>query len=326
MATKILVGGTAIVTIVAGLAMTWNRVRQEANRGASVTALGFKFEILENQGLDSGFGPMRYLGILLSPDDYSRANLEKLFRHISDQYRDLEEKLTVKVYTSLENRKLDLADSAQWFILSNRPRPLDPTQRTVFYDAVFYRQGDGLVAGGGENEWFTFSPDLDEPRVTQTVVLRGWLKFAPKRELQQDEKASRLMRVRATIYEYHDVQPKGPYSVFEYATAFSADWKTILNWPLEGRVSLILSEHSGFVDDRTAYVFLGPVFAVTTDGATWSRWDARSYVPGDNHEIITVRIEPHGRGQMALRYYDHGVKTLELGTRNHGRTWDRERD
>jgi hypothetical protein len=40
------------------------------------------------------------------------------------------------------------------------PSPIPPASNSHVLVAVFRRQGDGAASGGGDNEWYSYAPDL----------------------------------------------------------------------------------------------------------------------------------------------------------------------
>ena len=82
-----------------------------------------------------------------------------------------------------------------------------------------------------------------------------------------------------------------------------------------------------FVGDKTAYVFMGWMYAVTTDGGrTWSVWDAEKELPNCtycNYKLIRdVQLKPDGAGRMILNPTPNTPGAVsELRTRDYGRHW-----
>jgi ankyrin repeat protein len=99
-----------------------------------------------------GFGTW-FVEIAIDKAHYSRENLEQIWRFYCEKYPDTKDKLDVRVYASL----------GRW-------RGHDP-------DALFSRQAEGLLASGGDNEFYTYRPDPDMPNDKQNVQLRGRYPF-----------------------------------------------------------------------------------------------------------------------------------------------------
>ncbi len=80
------------------------------------------------------------------------------------------------------------------------------------------------------------------------------------------------------------------------------------------------------VDDRVAFVVMGWMYAVTTDGGReWSTWDAAHDLPGfhygDNYHLIAgVTLTPDGSGTMLIDVI-HPNEPPHLVTTDFGRTW-----
>ncbi|MFY9570775.1 MAG: hypothetical protein WAV20_05205, partial [Blastocatellia bacterium] len=94
-------------------------------------------------------------------------------RFFSDKIPGNEEKLHIAVYTSLENWEKEQEQFPFDFSLPGGHVPFDPQDRRILCDAMFFREGDGDFAPAADNEWYWFSPDLNSPNVTKTVVLKG---------------------------------------------------------------------------------------------------------------------------------------------------------
>jgi hypothetical protein len=113
---------------------------------------------------------------LVIPDElYSRENLESIWRHYCEKYSDKKDRLDVRVYA---NRSYE-------FNRHSEGRPLNMhTGEVTLQDgkvvklrepeAYFERKGDGVLAAyGGDNEYMTYSPDIDRPEEKVRLVLAG---------------------------------------------------------------------------------------------------------------------------------------------------------
>ncbi len=82
-----------------------------------------------------------------------------------------------------------------------------------------------------------------------------------------------------------------------------------------------------FVNDRIGFVFMGWMYAVTTDsGASWSVWDSTTNLPHwqcCNYGLIAdVHLEPNGTGTMTLHPIPgRSGEVPELNTKDYGRHW-----
>src|ERR1043165_2671024 len=96
----------------------------------------------------------------------------------------------------------------------------------------------------------------------------------------------------------------GAYYVFQSAPVGSNNWHEIMTFH-HGDPVPIPREQVHFVNDRVGYIFMGWMYAVTTDGgATWSVWNAQndlSHWQCCNYRLIKdVHLESDGTGIMTL--------------------------
>jgi len=104
-----------------------------------------------------GFGT-RFVFISLPIQYYSKENLERLWRYYCEKYPDKKDKLDVRVYVERESAKTEFT-----------------TDR--IFDANFSRQGEGALALGGDNEFYSYHPDLYKPQESVNVQLKGRYPF-----------------------------------------------------------------------------------------------------------------------------------------------------
>lgn len=89
-------------------------------------------------------------------------------------------------------------------------------------------------------------------------------------------------------------------------------------------------EQVRFVNDRIGYVFMGWMYAATTDGGrSWSVWDARKDLPDwscCNYRLIQdVRMQLDGVGRMTLNPIPgRPAEASELETQDYGQSWRRQ--
>ena len=80
-----------------------------------------------------------------------------------------------------------------------------------------------------------------------------------------------------------------------------------------------------FVGEQVGYLFMGWVYAVTTDGGrTWSVWDASKELPQwrTNYRLIEdVTLGADGTGKMLLNPLEPQPSRPELVTDDFGRHW-----
>lgn len=104
-----------------------------------------------------GFGT-RFVYIALQKTYYSKENLERLWRYYCEKYPDKKDKLDIRVYVE-------------------RPEQDSKAAKERSFDANFNRQGEGAIAGGGDNEFYSYLPDLEKPNQTENVQLKGRYPF-----------------------------------------------------------------------------------------------------------------------------------------------------
>jgi ankyrin repeat protein len=100
----------------------------------------------------------RFVEIIVSRQYYSKENLERLWRHYCEKYPDKKDKLDIRVFVELGE-------------------PDSKAAKERSFDANFYRQGEGAAALGGDNEFYSYRPDLDKPDKTVNVQLKGKYPF-----------------------------------------------------------------------------------------------------------------------------------------------------
>ncbi|HBB87808.1 MAG TPA: hypothetical protein DC047_09355 [Blastocatellia bacterium] len=118
----------------------------------------------------------------------------------------------------------------------------------------------------------------------------------------------------------------GSNYVFTSAKVGSDDWKEFMTFRHDDPIP-IPRQQIHFVNDKIAYVFIGWMYAVTTDGgSSWSVWNAENDLPGwrcCNYGLIQdLRVEPDGVGKMKLKpIMQRDGEVPELHTRDYGRHW-----
>jgi hypothetical protein len=89
---------------------------------------------------------------------YSKDNLERIWQYYCEKYPDKKDKLDVRVCTDFTHLRSGSLEKHS-------------------YDAMFSRQGEGAIAGGGENEFYTYRPNLDKPDEKKNIQLKGTYPF-----------------------------------------------------------------------------------------------------------------------------------------------------
>jgi hypothetical protein len=275
-----------------------------------VSQVEFSFQLRDEKHYDGVGGPMWVARMVLPIEHYSKDNLDLLFCSFSKKHPDENERLQVLVYT--DAKKIDEA---------NMPADLSLPSR---HDAWFYRNGDGVASGGGRNEYYVYRPNPDNLGEDKTVVLRGTFPSASKKVIRTWKPSHKSIKIRAIVYEIPSVNPSRTYYSFQSPEEGSDYWRTVLTFQQEGDI-LAASDHVRFVNDKIAYIFIGFLFAVTTDGGeTWSTWDAGRDLEGikcfEESRIQEVNIAPNGEGVLFLRSLGtNSVRTLH--TKDFGKQW-----
>ena len=280
------------------------------------------FDIVEDFKIESGLGdPMWVVSVIVPKECYSRENLEEVFHYFTTKHPNRKDRLRVKVYTSRDNRKRDVENSSRGFMQVYPPPAHEPSDRRVFYDSIFNREGDG-IGSAGENESYTYCPNLNSPNETKVVLLRGMLRFAPRDVIGEWESGGPNLRVRFTSYTLKDTEPVGPYCTVESMVAGSGEWTSIFSLRQSEINNSSVRNHVRFISDQIAYVFVGSQYAGTTDGGrTWFSWDATEAECCSDPLIRDVHIAPNGTGNMQLVTSDPKRAVLDLQTSDYGRRW-----
>src|SRR5215471_6780518 len=88
-----------------------------------------------------------FVEVVIPANNYSRENLERIWLYYCEKYPDHKDKLDLRVYAN----------------------SIDRSQDNHCPDAWFSRQGEGAAAYGGDNEFYTYRPNLDKPKETQDI-------------------------------------------------------------------------------------------------------------------------------------------------------------
>lgn len=154
----------------------------------------------------------------------------------------------------------------------------------------------------------------------------------PKRGevIERWETGNEGFRIRVTAYNEKNTFPAhgGGYYVFESAGIGSETWNKILTFRHDDPVT-IPKDQINYVSEEIAYVFMGWMYGVTTDGGEhWSVWDARHDLPQwqcCNYGLIeSVELNSNGTGTMRLHVISASRGEVpELRTSDYGRNWFR---
>jgi hypothetical protein len=144
--------------------------------------------------------------------------------------------------------------------------------------------------------------------------------------LQTWETANETFRIRIIEYDEKGAAVTGTYYVFESAKVNSNGWHEIMTLRHDDRPG-IPSGNVRFVNQRIGYLFMGWMYAVTTDGGmTWAVRDITKEVSdnelGRSGTIQDVQITPDGRGTILItRDHSEPGPPPELRTTDYGRHW-----
>jgi hypothetical protein len=116
----------------------------------------------------------------------------------------------------------------------------------------------------------------------------------------------------------------GAYYVFRSAPVGSDSWHDIMTFRHDDP-NPIPRDQVRFVNERVGFVFMGWMYAVSTDGGvTWSVWDAHRDLKSQccNYGLVQdVHLEPEGTGTMTLHVIPDRGEVPKLRTNDYGRHW-----
>lgn len=141
------------------------------------------------------------------------------------------------------------------------------------------------------------------------------------------ETTNKTFKIRVTAYaEENGGFVGGAYYLFQ-STAYDSDtWRDILTFRHDDPVA-IPRDQVRFVNDKTAFVFMGWMYAVTSDGGiTWTVWNAQTDLPKwscCNYRLVKdVRIMADGTGIMTINPIpERQGEVPELHTTDYGQHW-----
>jgi hypothetical protein len=169
-----------------------------------------------------------------------------------------------------------------------------------------------VVAVVAAANWRIFSMFGSRPRVGK--VVESW------------ETSNQGFRVRVDQHSEESSFLAGAYYVFRSAPSGTEEWRDVMTFRHDDPVP-IPRDQIRFVNDRVGFVFMGWMYAATTDGgSSWSVWDARTDLPNwqcCNYTLIqAVHLETTGKGTMTLKpIRDRSGEVPELHTSDYGRHW-----
>lgn len=284
-----------IITGIAILMLAFSGPRGRQNHQISNdvldASLGFPFRIISET--KSTIGPSTWFVLVnLTEDKYSRQNLESIWHYFCRKYTDKTWKLDLRIQVNRSRKTVNTS-----------ARDNDPKESDDGFAANFLRQGDGALAGGGDNEILIYLPDLDKPKETKRIVIKG----------------------------------KDPFDTYAYsgnrdsdfvAAAAKGDRKKFENLLAEGvdinardrfqGTALIEASTSGFVDLVQALLRKGADVNARNEGG----WTALMTAASEGHNQVVRLLLERGadlnaknlRGMSALTraIYDNHVDTVKL--------------
>jgi hypothetical protein len=281
--------------------------------------MDFPFKILHDRlGTGTGGAATWLVGVLLDKDNWSKENLEHLFRFLSRSHPDPKQDLRAVVYSDQSR----VPKPGPGSVGPHEPEVSKPYQPAE--TAAFFREGRSLGAFA-PSEWFAFYSDPDDLSHTKTVVLKGRHPHADKANALSREFNSSAITIRATAYDLLGVEPTGTYYTFEALTPnlpFAVEIMTVR----EDQRKAVRPDRIRFVGDRVCYLWEGWMVAVTVDGgSTWDVWDGDTELPGWHccraDLIKQVRIDPLGNGKMELNPHPGERIPTTLSTTDYGKHW-----
>jgi hypothetical protein len=147
------------------------------------------------------------------------------------------------------------------------------------------------------------------------------------RVIESWETSNQTFKVRVDSHAEENTFVGGAYYVFRSAPSGSDAWREIMTFRHDDP-NPIPRDQVHFVNDRVGYVFMGWMYAVTTDsGASWTVWDAEKDLPKwdcCNYRLIaTVKIEASGTGTMILDpIHQRQGEVRQLHTKDFGQHWN----
>jgi len=139
--------------------------------------------------------------------------------------------------------------------------------------------------------------------------------------------SNNVFRIRVERHAEFNAFVGGAYYVFQSAQAGSDSWQKVFTFRHDDP-NPIPRDQVRFVNDQVGFVFMGWMYAVTTDGgASWSVWNAETDLPKGiccNYGLIaSVNLQPDGRGTMILDPIPKRQGELpQLHTKDFGQHWN----
>jgi hypothetical protein len=306
---------TFVPLIIMLVCLTTTHERSRTERQDDVKDFGFPFVTLIEQ-LRCGIGPPTWQASIEMPRaQYSRENLDRLFRFYSLRHVNMSERICVKVYAGPMQHLVD--DRTAFNTWERRG-----DAAIVRWDAIFFREGDGIGAAG-RNEYYSYRPNLDNTD-ENVVILKGTLINRSKKVVETWRTSHAGIEIRVLAYYLEGVDPPGIYYTFQSFDSDWSEWQSIMTVRQDEQVP-VPKDSVVFFGDATGYAHMGSLYAVTVDGGKhWSVWDAeRDFETGrwcEHWLIEKVEITTSGQGSMVLVCVQADDKWV-LKTSNFGQNW-----
>jgi hypothetical protein len=141
------------------------------------------------------------------------------------------------------------------------------------------------------------------------------------------EQSNQTFKLRVDRHAEENSVVGGAYYVFRSAPSGSDTWRDIMTFRHDDP-NPIPRDQVQFLNDRVGYVFMGWMYAVTTDsGASWSIWNAEK----DLHQwlccnyglIVSINLQLDGTGTMILNPIPKRQGEVpQLHTKDFGQHWN----
>jgi hypothetical protein len=303
--------------IATAMALTWQEGHRKKSSDLPRGELNFPFEVLGETRLKSLNASIRRVAVFLPEQFYSRENLDSLFRSYSKQFSNKNEMADVYVYTDKERFKQDQDKPVELYSMFDGS---GQSSKRLF-DALFVRdvfRGDYAHVNEKYLYWVKESDEY------KTVVLKGRPRTGKDIILEAWETRRKDWTISVTKYKTQGVEPMGYYYTFESDNPAYQFPHELLTFRQDDPVEIPRGQVR-FVNDKIAYMFMGYMVAVTTDGGhSCAVWDAEtdfaSWQYSDRPLIRDVRINADGVGIMLLQQESAGI-SAQLHTNDYGRTW-----
>lgn len=149
------------------------------------------------------------------------------------------------------------------------------------------------------------------------------------------EKANNAFAIRTLVFRekafWGGGMPLGAHYIFETKGQDDEEWRQFMAFrhdnpdPIDEDRSKFVGDRVEFVSDRIAFVYVGWMYAVTTDaGRSWALWDGIDYrFPKGRmgyDGIQGIKLLTNGVGVMKVKLIGTD-EHLELHTENYGVNW-----